>query len=892
LIGQTLRHFKITAKLGEGGMGEVYRAEDSQLGRQVAIKVLPEAFTEDAERLARFEREARVLASLNHPNIAGIHQIEEADGLRLLVMELVEGEDLADRLARGPVSIEDATRVALQVAEALESAHEQGVVHRDLKPANIKITPGGQAKVLDFGLAKALEAPAGSTSTPSLSMSPTLTAGMTGAGVLLGTAAYMAPEQAKGLEPDRRADVWAFGVVVWEMLTGKRLFAGDSVSDTLAAVLRDEIDGGDLPSGTPESLRALLGRCLDRDPKSRLRDIGEARVALAALASGGDTATLVGSIVAAPAPGRVETGGSKLPWLVAAVMTVIAVLLGLLALRPGEEPRPVVYSQLVPPEGADFDVGNGLALSPDGTQVVFAALDEQGRRALWVRSLEDGESRQVNGSDGASYPFWSPDSRHVGFMSQGDLKRVPAAGGPAQTLAAVYEGRGASWGPDGTIVYAPDYRGGLWRIPAGGGEPVEITQVDAERGEQAHRFPLFLPGGKQMLLLVQTAEGGSQTDDSGIEILDLETGERTQVVRANSSMAYAPSGHLLYWRDGSLLVVGFDPETATIRDDPVVIAQGIGYTGNEFATFAVSNTGLLAYQSGTHFQAFTRLFVRSVSGEVISDPSTPDYHQDLRVSHDGRRAAYRGSDNKTIWLYDIERQTKTRFTFEDGDHFNAVWSPGDEWIAYVTDRSGKYQIFRKPSTGLGEEELLFETDLLVDMFDWSPDGRFLSLGILDPTGDTDRDVALLDIETGELEIVVQSPLFDSVGRFSPDGRWLAYQSADSGQFEIFVVPLFGRGGRFQVSTVGGAHPDWHPDGNRLYYVNPLVELMAVDLNLEGGVQIGVPQKVFDIQHQYSNDPPFQVMPDGQSFLVSNLDRQIRGGHLTLIQNWPEGLPQQ
>ena len=801
-------------------------------------------------------------------------------------MELAEGEDLAVRLERGAIPLEEALPIALQLAEALEAAHERGIVHRDLKPANIKLAPDGQIKILDFGLAKALDPrDAGTSGSHALSMSPTLTAQMTQAGVLLGTAAYMSPEQAKGLQADRRADVWAFGVVVWEMLTGDRLFIGDSVSDTLAAVLRDEIEIGGLPSETPPVLQSLLARCLDRDPKSRLRDIGEARVALTALAGGDPISTLVGaSVVVADEPSQ---PGSRptLAWTLAGIMAVAALVLGFLALRRGEEPRSPIQTSLVPPAGNEFDAGNGLALSPDGSAVAFAAIDADGQEALWVRSLETGVAERVNGSEGAAYPFWSPDSRHLGFMAAGSLKRVSVDGGPTQTLTSVREGRGGAWGPDSTIVFAPDFRDGLWRIPAAGGEPTEITTLDPERKEQAHRFPAFLPGGKRVLFLTQTAEGGSQADDSRIEILDLTTGERFPVVKANSSMAYAPSGHLLFWRDGSLLVAELDTEAATLRGDPVPIAEGIGYTGNEFATFTISQTGLLAFQSGSLYESLTAIEVRDRNGEVIGPSSPSDHHETLRLSHDGTRTVYRGADNSTIWIYDLERQTKIRFTFEDGDHFHPIWSPDDQWIAYVTNRTGRSQVFRKSASGLGSAELLFELPEQVRLFDWSTDGRYLSVEVLDNETDTDADVAIFDLEEKELSILVQSPFFDSMGSFSPDDRWVAYASSDSGKLEVFLVPFSGATGRFQISTTGGLHPQWSPDGKKLYYVDPRVELMEVDVDLGNQVEIGIPRKLFDIRHQYNEYPPFQVMPGGETFLTLQLEQEIRGGNLTLIQNW-------
>jgi Tol biopolymer transport system component len=714
---------------------------------------------------------------------------------------------------------------------------------------------------------------------------------MTRAGVLLGTAAYMSPEQAKGLAADRRADIWAFGVVVWEMLTGRRLFAGDSVSDTLAAVLRDDIDASTLPDDTPPALVALLARCLDRNPRSRLRDIGEARLALAALAGGSDS-TLVGSSVVVPASAVEPAGDTRLPWLVAAALGALALLLAALALRSRQEPAPLVTSSIVAPDGTQFDVGSGLALSPDGRRLAFTALDETGQRALWIRSIESGETRHLTGTEGAMYPFWSPESGSLGFMVPGALKRISADGGAAQTLATVREGRGGAWGPDGVIVYAPDFRTGLWRISSSGGEPEMLTEPDLAQNEDAHRFPVFLPGGDSVLFLVQTAEGGSQVDDSRIEVLDLKSGERRALVTVNSSMAWAPSGHLLFWREGSLMVAGLDPRRAALTSDPVPIAQGIGYTGNEFATFSVSTNGLLVYQAGSLYENYTEMVVVDAAGEELGKEIETDYHQAIALSHDGSRVAYTGADNSTIWIRDLARDTKTRFTFADGDHFYPVWSPDDRWVAFATSRSGRFQVLRKSASGLGEEELLFESEeLQVELYDWSLDGRYLSLSVLDPKRDTDRDLAILDLETGQLDVVVQTPFFEAHGRFSPDGRWIAYQSAESGQFEVYVVPLGTSGGKLQISASGGGHPQWDSTGQRLYFVNPLMDLNEVDLDLADGVDIGPPRKLFRIRHQWNQNPPFQVMPDGESFLTIQLEQEIRGGDLTLVQNWIQRLPE-
>ncbi len=916
MIGTTLSHFRITDKLGEGGMGEVYLAEDTKLGREVAIKVLPEAVAADPERLARFEREAKVLASLNHQHIAAIYSFEHAERvdsdvgeslagsregaspsptLHFLVMELASGEDLSQRLARGAMAVDEAVPIARQIAEALEVAHEQGIIHRDLKPANIKITPDGQVKVLDFGLAKALDSKTGTgtdrdPSQSPLSMSPTLTAQMTTAGMLLGTAAYMSPEQAKGIEADRRADVWSFGVVFWEMLTGQRLFQGDSVSDTLAAVLRDEIDGESLPTSVPQTTRALLARCLDRDPKSRLRDIGEARVALATHESGGEASTLLSSLGAVAPAEEAEARSSKVPWLVAALASLAALVMGGLWLLEDEEvsSSSLVESAILAPESTTPDLGNGLALSPDGTEVALVALGEDGIRRLWVRPLSSSTPRLLEGTEGAMYPFWSPDGRDIAFIGGTDLKRIAATGGPVQTLAPVKEGRGGTWGSDGKIVYAPDFRGGLRLVAAAGGESVELTQVDAQRGETAHRFPTMLPDGKHTLFLSQTAEGGSRFDDSRIEVVSIETGERIPVLGANSSMAYSPSGHLLFWRDGSLMVVRFDAVALATKGDPVPIAEDVAYTGNEFAVFSISLTGNLAYQSGASTGAQTRLYHMDMAGEVLGEPSAAALHSQVALSHDGKRAAYRGADNTTIWIRDLDRGTSTRFTFEDGDHFSPLWSPDDQWVLYTTNRTGIHQVFRKLSSGLGQEELVLELKEKPDLadlmaWDWSSDGRFITMDL--QNRDTDLDVVLYDLQEQVLTPLIQSPFYEGDGHFSPDGRWLAYSSGESGRFQVFVVPLSGDGGKFQVSTDGGLHPMWHPSGEKLFYISARSELMAVELSLGESISIGDPVPLFNVRYPINNDYPFQVMPDGESFLINQFDDLGEAAPMTLVQNW-------
>ncbi|MGB7491168.1 MAG: protein kinase [Thermoanaerobaculia bacterium] len=892
LIGQTLSHFKITAKLGEGGMGVVYRAEDTKLGREVAIKVLPEAVAGSQERLARFEREAKVLASLNHPNIAAIHQVEEADGVHFLVMELAPGETLADRLHRGPIPFDDAVPIALQIAEALESAHEQGVIHRDLKPANLKVAADGQIKVLDFGLAKALAAEASSavptSGTGSESMSPTLTAQMTQAGTLLGTAAYMSPEQAKGLEADRRADVWAFGVVLWEMLTGRCLFEGETTSEVLAAVLRDPIDGVALPPETPATVRALLARCLDRNLKSRLRDIGEARIALEALSTGGEISPLLSGSGQLQTDADQQTKPPRLSWLLAALATIAALLFGILwiqkgGLGPSDSDLQRLETELLPPDGTTFDPDGGMALSPDGRMMAFVIVGESAEREIWIRPLDSTTSRFLEGTEGARYPFWSPDSRNLGFFASGSLKRVAATGGPVQTIAPATNARGGTWCASDQIVYSPNLSRGLAVVPATGGEPTDLTQLDAERGEFQHRFPSCLPSGDHVLMLTQTAEGGSREDESHIDVVSLETGARQEILRANSSMAYSPSGYLLFWREGSLMAVPFDSRTLKSTGEAQLVAQGVAYTDNEYAMYSISQTGLLVYQVDDPASARSRLLTVDVTGEALGEPSPEDIHYYVVVSHDGKRAAYEASDFSSLWVRDLVRGTTSRFTHEDGDHLSAVWSPDDEWLLFGTDRENTWQIYRRHASGLGSDELLYESPLRMIPVDWSPDGEYLTVDVLEP--DADEHIALFTFEDQSLEVLIDSPFLDIEGRIAPDGRWLAYTSTETGRFEVYVVPFLGKGDKYQVSTEGGNGPEWDPKGEKLFYLSLSGDLMSVDVDLDDRPTIGVPRKLFSIRRPPRAGRPFSVLPDGESFVINQLTVSKTPDHMILVQNW-------
>ena len=902
MVGQTLGHYKILEKLGEGGMGEVYRAEDTTLGREVAIKVLPEALAADPERLARFEREAKVLASLNHPNIAAIYSLEVATAgteagryddsvhagteagrfddsehagtaVTFLVMELAEGQDLAVRLSRGQIPVSETLEISLQIAQALEAAHEKGIIHRDLKPANVMVTPAGKVKVLDFGLAKALDQnPHPSES--AMSMSPTLTAQMTGAGVILGTAAYMSPEQSKGRKVDRRTDIWSFGVLLWEMLNGKRLFARDSVSETLAAVLRDEVEEDSLPPDTPAVVRSLLDRCLDRDPDSRLRDIGEARIAIERELGGEQTSILATGI--APAPSK------RLLWLAAVIPAIVAGVFALLWMRDSTAPLPVRQSTIAPPTNHQLLPASGFVFSPDGHQLAFVAQDAEGTIRLWVRALDSLDARVLAGTEGAFQPFWSPDGRDLGFFSWEDdsLKSISAAGGLVQKLVDTVNPCGGAWGQDGRIIYSPDYRGGLFEVAATGGEPQGLTELDRQSGEQSHRWPSFLPDGRTLLFLAQTGDAGSENDRSRLKILE-PGGTQHEVLVENSSAVFAAPDWLLFWRQGSLLAQRLDTKQWLLRGDPLPVAEAVGFSVKEQAAVSVAPGNKLVYQR--EIPVPWRLEWRDRSGRVLSDAAPDGQYLEPALSADGKRVAY--IEARAVWVRDLDRGTVSRLSFEDSDHHMPRWSPDGESIIYYRDKlqGAGGEIVRRPASGAGEIEVLHEATTNVYVNSWSRDSRWISI-------EEDGNIRLLDLDSREVQALISTPGDDYYADFSPDGRWLAYTSDESGRQEVYIAPVSGKPGKWQVSSSGGRDAKWGPEGHELFFLGLDSELSVVQVDLTGPEPtLGLPEPMFRISGE-PNYIVYEIAADGR-ILVRTQPQATSTRTLTLVQNWPALLAQ-
>jgi serine/threonine-protein kinase len=895
MIGQTLSHFKITAKLGEGGMGEVYRAEDTKLGREVAIKVLPKAFTEDPERFARFQREAHVLASLNHPNIAAIYDLAEDQGIHFLVLELAEGEDLATRLSPGPIAVADALPLALQIAEAMEAAHEKGIVHRDLKPANVMVDPDDKIKVLDFGLAKAREVEPGESD--SLSMSPTLTAQMTQAGTILGTAAYMSPEQARGQEVDEQTDIWALGVVLYEMLTGERTFSGDTATDTIAAVIERDPDWDALPSATPPLVRSLLRRCLQKDRRHRLHDVADARVEL--------EEALQEPAYSAPAPEE-QIGGrfsvwTVRPWLVAGGL-LIALLTGWIIRGFGrsEIPQPKAHLSIELSGSSMLDYtyrySSSIAISPDGQTVVWAADGSDGVRRLYSRRLDQLEVRPIPGTENGDGPFFSPDGRWIAYFDgqEGQLKKVTVAGGMPIRICDVPGSRGGTWSTRDEIVFPRDYDSGLSRVSANGGTPEILTETDREAGIKTHRHPHFLPNGRAVLFMVAHKDTATYSD-SRIEALDLGSGKRTILVEGGMSPRYTESGHLVFARQGTLMAVSLDPDTLKVRGQPKQVFDGVvTHESQGFAEFAIAANGTLLYAPGGPETFSERVVQADRLGrlEPLSLPEQP-YGTSYAFSPDGRTLAITVSGaNFNIWLWDLERSVFSRLTRGGGNSQVPTWTPDGKALVFKTDRraSGASDFYWVPADSSQPSRPIYESQRTAWPGSWTPDGQQLVYYEHDP--ETDYDIWALPIgenlKPGEPRPVVVSPAKETYAATSPDGRWLAYASDESGMLEIYIQSFPGPGPRKQVSSGGGTWPKWGPRGEEIFYVEPVSrQLMAASVRSEPELTIGAPEALFPFE---ATSNAFAVTPDGEHFVFTQRGSQAQPiTQLRIVFNWLDEL---
>ena len=877
-------------------MGQVYRAHDTKLNRDVALKVLADEFANDSDRLARFTREAQTLASLNHPSIAAIYGLEESNGVRALVMELVEGEDLSQRIARGPIPIDEALPIAKQIADALEAAHEQGIIHRDMKPANIKVRDDGTVKVLDFGLAKLAEVSSGSR-TSDFSLSPTITSpAMTGVGVLLGTAAYMSPEQAKGRAADKRSDIWAFGCVLFEMLTGKGPFAGDDVSDTLANVLKREPDWSALSASVPASIRALLRRCVEKDRRKRVADVSVALFVI------DEQASLSGSVVASAAP-----LSRRLLWQriaartgVVLVVAAVATMLTWIAMRPAEPVPPRVSRLSLASSGAATLTVSGfdrdLAITPDGSRVIYVG---NNGTQLFVRALDALEPAAV--FKGAPRgPFVSPDGRWIGFVDNNStLKKVAVTGGPAVTLATL-DGNvlGATWGPDDTIIFGTFLSAtGLRRVAAAGGPVTVLTRPDRAQGESGHHWPELLPGGRAVLFTITAVTGG--LDAAQVAVLDLQAGTRKVLVRGGSHAHYVPSGHLVYAAAGTLRAVAFDLATLETRGTPVPVVPDVVTTVAGGVDAAVAGDSTLVYASGgvAAFGAPRTLVWVDRQGHETPIPAPPRPYVFPRLSPDGTRIAVYVQDQMNILLWDLGRTTLTPAVFDPSVAIFPVWTPDGRRLIFSSDRAGARNVFWQAADGTGAVERLSESPNQQVPVSVSSDGRRLILTDVGPK--TAEDVTQVELGgTHRVTPLVQSPFAERNGVISPDGRWLAYEANDSGRFEIHVRPFPEvKSGHWLVSTTGGTRPLWSRSGQELFYVSPTGALMRV--GVERGPSWAATTPTLLVKARYLMRPIFSlgrtydIAPDGQRFLMikeaDGTDQTAPPPQLVVVQHFDEEL---
>jgi len=842
--GTKLGLYEILAPLGAGGMGEVYRARDTKLGRDVAIKILPELFVSDPERVARFQREAQILASLNHPHIAAIYGLEEASSstgqaaTRFLVLEFVDGESLAQKLQQSvgadqrvgpvgghagpPLHVDEALRIAVQIVDALEAAHDKGIVHRDLKPANIMLTSDGVVKVLDFGLAKAFD-PVGSP-TANATVSPTLSIHATQAGIILGTAAYMSPEQARGKGVDKRADIWAFGCVLYEILTGRRPFGGEDISDTLAFVITKDPDWDQLPAGTPASIRKLLRRCLEKDRKRRLADIADARFEIEdALA-----APLADERIASPASrANVPTAANRIvAWLIATVSLMVAlVMLVLWAPWRAAPLRPPI--RLEAGIGADASLTDQPPiLSPDGALLAFVAQKGTENGQLYVRHVDRLEATALTGTENAQYPFFSPDGQWIAFFADGKLKKISVTGGAAVTLCDVPNGRGGSWAEDGTIVFQPNITGigrGLSRVSAAGGPFQTLTTL--LEGEANQRWPQMLPGGRAVLYTA--AVSAANNSDANISVQSVPGGARKVLVRGGYFGRYLPSGHLVYLHDGTLFAVPFDLDRLELIGQAVPVVEHVAArTITGAADFAVSHSGTLVYVTGQILGNALPITWLGRDGRTAPLRATPSDWSNLRFSPDGRRLALdlSGPPQQDIWVYDWERDATSRLTLDTGGHLYPAWTPDGRRVVFNVQVGSAFNLFWQRADGAGAPERLTSSANSQYPGSWHPSGKFLAFTENRPQ--TGYDLMILPMDgdeasgwkPGKPTVFQNTPSIETDPMFSPDGHWIAYSSNETGRFEIFVTPFPGPGGKWQISTDGGIYPTWSRTRHDLFYL--------------------------------------------------------------------------
>jgi serine/threonine-protein kinase len=895
-IPQSIGPYEVLREIGRGGMGVVYLARDSKLERDAAIKALPADVTQDDERLSRFEREARLLATLHHPNIAAVYGLEEVEGARYLALEYVEGEDLSVILSRGAIPVDEALSIARQIAEAIEAAHAKGVIHRDLKPGNVKITPDGTAKVLDFGLAKTMVDDPGTAS--GLISSPTVVTlnSPTVPGVILGTAGYISPEQARAKVVDRRTDVWSFGCILYEMLTGQQIFGGETATDSLGAIMHKQPDWSVLPPETPPAVRLLLRRCLAKDRQRRLQDMGDARLELEE-AIADPTGSSLGLAVGAPqaASARGPVWRAALPWAIVGALGV-ALVGTWLNLRAGaEQLRPVRKLTLTIPEDRGLlpFAFRHMAVSPDGSRLVFIGRSTPWSQ-LYMRPLDQLVEVPIPNSDGAWGTFFSPDSQWIAYCNDDKLMKMSVQGSPPSTLCDAPGFRGGTWCDDGTIVFAPENNGGLSRVLAVGGTPEPLTTITTEDGDESmsHRLPHALPGGRGVIFTA--AKQGGEWDEVAIMVCSFETGEVKQLVTGGCDGRYVPTGHLLYYRENTIMAAPFDTETLEVTGPSVPVLEGVaGGNARQAAQLALSDEGTLAYLSGTESEERSLVWTDDHGNmEPLSELKRKYRGQALSPGNDRVAVVIDDDADLDLWILERDRDILRPLTFDDADDEDPVWSPDGDWIMFSSERhKGEPNLYRVRADFTGTPERLTTSDNEQVPCSWSPDGTMLLYMEIHP--ETEGDIYLLRFDeagrvTGEPELVTNRPHWEWGPRFSPDGEWIVHGSAESGRAEIYVRSVSGRGAPVQVSTEGGWAAGWSPVGNTLFYATQ-GEMMSVKYSVQDGVFVPeMPTELFSIAERFFWWD-FDVAGDGRRFSKMAVDNDDGSNNPTIVLNWFEEL---
>ncbi len=880
-------------------MGEVYKARDPRLGRDVAVKVLPTGLSADPERLTRFEQEARAAAALNHPNILAVYDLGQHQGSPYIVSELLDGQTLRACLSGGALPVRKAVDYGMQIAHGLAAAHEKGITHRDLKPENVFVTGDGRVKILDFGLAKLTQAESPLAGTSDLPTTPPNTL----PGVVLGTIGYMAPEQVRALTADHRSDLFAFGAILYEMLSGQRAFRGETSADVMSAILTS--DPPDLPAADRHIAPALVrivDRCLEKNPAARFQSTRDLAFALEALSAPSSVSEAVADTGALP---RTRQRRARTVMATLAVTCLAAGALAALVFFQRTPANTSVYRTLIlPPPGVNWSTpvpALRFVLSPDGRRLAFVGTGADGRRLLWVRPLDTLLAQPLAGTEDVTMPFWSPDSRFIAFNAGGSLKKIDASGGPPLTVAESIGNNQGSWNPDDVILFVPK-AGPLYRVSASGGTPSPVTTLDAAGGDTAHWNSFFLPDGRHFLYHAVGSKTRGPNDARAVYVGSLDFTEKSRLLFEGGSNAQYALGYVLFMRGDTLMAQAFDADRLELTGEAVPVAEGVqigGATGRTGA-FSVSQTGVLAYQAGSG-DIRSQLIWFDRTGKQIATLGDQADHSGVELSPDGTRAAVTILDparsTRDIWLYDVARGLRTRFTFDPADDTSAVWSPDGSRIGFASPRAGRFGLYVKASSGAGNEELLLDEASSNQLpTSWSRDGGSVLYSNLSSMSSTQSDLRVLPFSGDrKASVFLATPFTEGVARFSPDGRWIAYQSNESGRIEVYVAPFPGAGGKWQISTAGGTFPRWRRDGRELYYLAPDNRLMTASVNGEStAFQVGAVQTLFQTRPRLSTAlfgiDPYDVSADGQRFLVNTLMQDTTSSApITIVVNWTAGL---